>query len=53
MVDEDFSCLGAEELDLVLLELNLLPWSVAAHCTHDANKPRTWSAGGVHFVDMA
>lgn len=32
LVDEDLARLGAEELDLVLLQLNLLPWAVAANC---------------------
>lgn len=32
LVDEDFSRLGAQELDLVLLQLDLFPWAVATHC---------------------
>jgi hypothetical protein len=32
LIDEDLASFGAEELDLVLLKLNLLPWAVAANC---------------------
>lgn len=32
LVYKDLARLGAEELDLVLLQLHLLPWPVAAHC---------------------
>jgi hypothetical protein len=32
LIDEDFTGLCAQETDLVLLQLNLLAWSIASDC---------------------